>query len=254
MDVPGGLDSFLDNLSSFLLSTARLEATSTRAMAEQTVYKLENYIHVLRAIAGTLEDEDIEQLSSILFELIKDLQDILSKWLDMEVGINPDRPYVGLQAEKHHCGGRGRPKYIIQPEQLVFLRDIRFTWTRIASLYGISSRTLYNIRCELGLLRQSFDSFSQISDADLLEEVCVIKRVMPEAGQNIVRGSLEARNIHVQMTRIQNCISQVDPINTALRWAAPRKRRVYSVPHPNALWHIDGNHKLVRLVCGNHNS
>lgn len=26
------------------------------------------------------------------------------------------------------------------------------------------------------------------------------------------------------------------------------KRREYSVAGPNALWHIDGNHKLIRLV------
>lgn len=26
------------------------------------------------------------------------------------------------------------------------------------------------------------------------------------------------------------------------------KRRVYSVPGPNALWHMDGNHKLIRYV------
>lgn len=26
------------------------------------------------------------------------------------------------------------------------------------------------------------------------------------------------------------------------------RRRQYSVPGPNALWHIDGNHKLIRYV------
>lgn len=69
---------------------------------------------------------------------------------------------------------------------------------------------------------------------------------MPEAGQNIIRGLLQARNIYVPMTRIRECIIEVDPINTAMRWAQPRRRRVYSVPHPNSLWHIDGNHKLIR--------
>ena len=43
----------------------------------------------------------------------------------------------------------------------------------------------------------------------------------------------------------------IDPVSGALRWASPIKRRVYSVPHPNALWHVDGNHKLNRAFCLN---
>ena len=31
-----------------------------------------------------------------------------------------------------------------------------------------------------------------------------------------------------------------------LRWFQITERRSYNVASPNALWHIDGNHKLVR--------
>jgi len=31
-----------------------------------------------------------------------------------------------------------------------------------------------------------------------------------------------------------------------MRWHQLIHRRVYSVPGPNALWHIDGNHRLIR--------
>lgn len=186
----------------------------------------------------------MEHLTTLLSELITNLQVILSKWLDIEIGINPNCPYAGLKAEKYYDGSRGRPKYIIQSEQLIFLRDLRFLWTQIASLYGVSSRTIFNIRSEQGLLDGRTTVFIPISDNDLLEEVRSIKRIMPEAGQNMVRGFLEAQNIHVPMAGIRTCISQVDPINTVLRWATPR-RRVYLVSYPNALWHIDGNHKLI---------
>jgi DNA invertase Pin-like site-specific DNA recombinase len=67
------------------------------------------------------------------------------------MGIDPDTPHIGLKVEKEHTGGRGRPKYVIRREQLLYLRDLRFSWTKIALLYGISRRTLYNIRFELGL-------------------------------------------------------------------------------------------------------
>ena len=69
---------------------------------------------------------------------------------------------------------------------------------------------------------------------------------MPEIGYNMMRGVLRSRGVHVSIPRIQQCQHDVDPINTALRWAAPVSRRVYGVPYPNFIWHLDGNHKLVR--------
>lgn len=71
---------------------------------------------------------------------------------------------------------------------------------------------------------------------------------MPEAGQNMIRGILSSQGIHVPIIRVREAIHAVDPVNAALRWAAPTRRREYSVRRPSALWHIDGNHKLVRLV------
>lgn len=37
----------------------------------------------------------------------------------------------------------------------------------------------------------------------------------------------------------------MDPLGTALQWSAPIYRRKYLVPCPNALWHLNGNHKLI---------
>ena len=38
----------------------------------------------------------------------------------------------------------------------------------------------------------------------------------------------------------------MDPRNSALRWGALVSRRVYFVPWPNSLWHLDGHHSLIR--------
>ena len=245
------LDLFLRALGSFVSGASQLEGAPTQSVAEDTVHKVESYLNVLNGIIQSFEedqDEDTEvrQLAVLFNDLVKELQGILSRWLDIEVGIDPDSPHVGLKIEKELSGGLGRPKYVIKREQLLFLRDLRFTWTRIALMYGISRRTLYNIRFEFGLVGPHYENFTNITSDDLKEVIRDIKRAMPEAGQNMVRGLLKARNINVSMVRIRDCILEVDPINTALRWALPRSRRVYSVPHPNSLWHIDGNHKLIR--------
>ena len=46
--------------------------------------------------------------------------------------------------------------------------------------------------------------------------------------------------------RILASIHRVDPDGMAERKSQANRRRVYHVPHPNHVWHIDGNHKLIK--------
>lgn len=41
-------------------------------------------------------------------------------------------------------------------------------------------------------------------------------------------------------------MKRVDPIGRTLRRHNTIRRRQYKVRRPNALWHIDGHHKLIR--------
>ena len=132
----------------------------------------------------------------------------------------------------------------IRKEQIEFLRELRFSWTKIAALFSVSRRTLFSVRAEYGLV--DLQQFTDISDQELDASVTEIKTRMPDSGQNIVRGVLRAQGIHVPLPRVQESISRIDPVNTALRWAEPISRRIYSVASPNALWHMDGTHKLMR--------
>ncbi|KAG1733535.1 hypothetical protein EDB19DRAFT_1580985, partial [Suillus lakei] len=40
-------------------------------------------------------------------------------------------------------------------------------------------------------------------------------------------------------------IHRVDPLGTVLRQHTMIHRRQYKVSQPNALWHMDGHHKLI---------
>ena len=60
----------------------------------------------------------------------------------------------------------------------------------------------------------------------------------------MIRGYLLARNIHVQRQRIRESIGRMRSAGFGLSQAITR--RIYSVPGPNHLWHIDGNHKLIK--------
>ena len=65
-------------------------------------------------------------------------------------------------------------------------------------------------------------------------------------GKRMVIAILRSRGIHVPRHRVRDIFRRIDPINTALRWRAMHPRYQYDVPGPNALWQIDGYHKLIR--------
>ena len=45
---------------------------------------------------------------------------------------------------------------------------------------------------------------------------------------------------------LRKAIHRVDHENVVARRHHTVQRRVYSVPHPNYIWHLDGHHKLIR--------
>ena len=64
-------------------------------------------------------------------------------------------------------------------------------------------------------------------------------------GEIMIMGHLRSRRINVQRHRVRLALEQMDPEGKRKR-SRPIQRRTYNVPCPNYMWHIDGNHKLIR--------
>ena len=62
----------------------------------------------------------------------------------------------------------------------------------------------------------------------------------------LIAANLLSRRIRVQRSTLRASIHRVDPTGVEIRRRFTVQRRVYSVPHPNYIWHIDGTHKLIR--------
>ena len=92
--------------------------------------------------------------------------------------------------------------------------------------------------------------FTEISDRELDRIILRIKLDHPNDGERMMSGRLVSRGIFVQRTRLRASIHRIDPANTALRRSIAIRRREYFAEGPNAVWHLDGNHKLIhwRLV------
>ena len=73
-----------------------------------------------------------------------------------------------------------------------------------------------------------------------------MKRAHPNDGERLLIGHLAQEGIIVPKVRVRASIHRVDPINTELRRSITVRRRVYYAAGPNAVWHTDGHHKLIK--------
>ena len=136
---------------------------------------------------------------------------------------------------------RGRPRVAIDDEQLKFLVESRFRTKDIAQIFGCSTRTIERRKSDLQLA-----NYSSITDAELDNLVREITHMHPRCGEKSVSGRLHGTGIHVQRQRIRESLQRVDPAGIRDRLRNVLHRRTYKVISPNALWHLDGYHKLIR--------
>ena len=146
----------------------------------------------------------------------------------------------------HRSGFVGRPRVVLNLVQVEFLRSWRFSWTRIAYTLCISRTTLWRRLKEAGYDFSIDGWFTQISDDSLIKEIKRIKGTFPNCGERMVIVCLRSNGIHVPRHRVREIIRIQDPIAVFLCWMIATTRRKYSIPGLNALWHIDGLHKLIR--------
>ena len=154
-------------------------------------------------------------------------------------------------AEKLFTGVRGKPKYIVPREQLEFLIERRFRVSEISTLLGVSTRTVERRMVEYGLsIRQNY---SEITNDDLDNVIRSIIVDFPNVGYKRMTGFLLTRDLRLQQSRIRSAMQRVNPEGCLLRSLELNTlhRRSYQVYGPLALWHIDGNHKLIRYVRNN---
>lgn len=122
--------------------------------------------------------------------------------------------------------------------------DLRFSISRIADICGLSRSALYKKMQDLGI--SYINRYDNIDNNRLDNIMCDIKQNHPKCGEVMVIGHLRARGLNIQRKRVRDSIRRVDPGGADQRTSMRIHRRTYYVPCPNFLWHIDGNHKLIR--------
>ena len=129
----------------------------------------------------------------------------------------------------------GRPSSKVNRDQLNFLLGMRVTWKEISTIFRVSAKTLQR--------RAKKWNASNITDSEIDTTIRDILQHFPTAGEVMLAGHLKIRNISIQRRRLRDNIHRI----CGHRSKSNRiRRRVYSVPGPNYLWHADGHHKLIK--------
>lgn len=138
----------------------------------------------------------------------------------------------------------GRPRLDISEVHLSNLLEQEFIQVEISQMFGCSARTIRRRILEFGL--DQFTRYNEISNGELDEIVEDFVNTFPTAGQKTLAGHLRTLGYRIQRYKIRDSMYRVDPWGVKLRSRRLLHRRKYKVAGPNSLWHIDGNHKLVR--------
>ena len=141
-------------------------------------------------------------------------------------------------------GRRGRPRKAIDESYLceAMSGQRRISLSKLGRALGVHRHTVRRNVTEANIDTQ----FSALSPEELDVLVRRFWEYKPDSGLHYVIGSLRDSGLRIQRSRVLDSIHRVDPLGTVLRQHASIHRRQYAVSRPNALWHMDGHHKLIR--------
>ena len=145
------------------------------------------------------------------------------------------------------CRKLGRPSFDIPRKTLEIYLRYGFAVSKIAQLFSVSTKTIRR-RIESYNLQHEVQQYADIPDVELMSVVEGILREFPNCGIRRMKGFLTAKGLLVQWRRVRQAMWCVDPEGVLLRATQLNvvNRRRYFVPGALALWHLDGNHKLIR--------
>ena len=207
-------------------------STNDPSELDVLIYQVTKLFRMMRA--SELCSTQLLEAVAVGLSLLENVQDSQSSLVNN----------YGYRPEFSFNHSRGRPRLEIPINQLQYLLELGFSCPQIASVLGVSLSTVRRRMDEGNLSISSL--YSTITDDELDAIVMDIKASFPNCGYRLMYGHLVTRGYRVTQMRIREALRRVDPDGVAVRWATAIERRKYRVMSPLSLWHLDGNHKLIR--------
>lgn len=209
-----------------------IERNAEPRMLDSLVFLVEQMYRCIDGCGDYHTADIVAEAAALLLSVQIDLDDTLARASETHLFVKTGKP--------------GRPSYFVSDDQLVNLLQIGFSVPRIAKMLCVSVRTVRRRMEDLDV--RVADFYSCIHDHVLDSIITNILLQFPNTGYRMMAGHLKQHGVRVTQHRIRESLHRVAPASIASRWSASIARRVYSVRSPMSLWHIDGNHKLIRYV------
>lgn len=234
------MDILSEHLRSLIESVSRVidDGSIGQDTIEALGVKAERVHYLMAALVDVIPGVDASL--RLIESVITSLNGITSLIVDNS---NNSSTYA-FSAPRFISGERGRPRVVISQEILEYLIGNHFNVHQVAQLLQTSTSTVRRRMREYGITVRS--TYSLIDDVQLDTLVRELQNQYPNCGYRLMRGHLAAMGYRIQESRVRDALRRVDPLGVMSRWIRSIHRRTHSVAGPNALWHIDGNHKLIR--------
>lgn len=213
------------------LLAARLAQLSREVLSCSDEEKVQLVATRIEAVFLDVVELDSRQVTEIHPSVFEELRESL-------VLLKQASPSVSLP--------RGRPRFDVSQDQIKYLMELGLTTVMISNVLGLSRSTLARRMREFGL--RASEKYCSISDEELDALVSSLSQQFPGCGHKMMQGHLRSRGVVVQQARARESLRRTDPEGVLLRQRLSIHRRQYNVSTPLELWHIDGNHKLIRFV------
>lgn len=236
------LEEFFNELPRLVDQARRNVFSNDLNQLEYFQRKVQDALNVLNVIVSRCEDinaphsftQEMSALMDGLVPLNERLRDAIEVDEEYVMTLNEPVPRSTLEDVDNVFG---RPRIAVEKAEMERLFGIYRSWKEVASLMGVSTKTLQRRRIEVGLIMSNRvgprRTYTDIADEELQRTIRDVLRILPNAG---IIGACRQRNIHVQRQRLRDAINVVDPVSRALRRSISIIRRTYSVPAPNSLW------------------
>ena len=197
------------------------ENCTSKPIIESTMYRLEAAVRFMEQVLPVVSEckDDLEEATINLKILF---QRWCRKLQELDLRFTPNCTHLAVYSvrppERCESAGAGRPKFKIEEETLLQLRNLGFTWKDIARLLLVSRWTLWRRVRELDIeMKTGFSDIVNDELDDIVQSFMSMQGCL--VGYSMVRGHLRDVGIKIQRNRIRESIIRVDPVNTRLRWA-----------------------------------
>ena len=151
-----GLYNFIESLRTLLIGIQNMNAQDVSIdYFEEANLRLEDTILTLQLLLHSVwqsDDSVLQDFKTIIEAVLTKVRFVFSVMTKYEQrGSVEATASISFACPTTKLTGSGRPVIVVEREQIEFLREMHFSWVKIARLLGISESTLRRRRRELNL-------------------------------------------------------------------------------------------------------